>query len=162
MPYAEKTTVSTAKSQEEIDRVLRRFNASAIGWLRDDAIAQVMLAFKRGQKSYRFSFSLPPIKNFESYRRKGGYSTYTRTPVAAKAAHDQEVRRLFRSLALYVKGTLDAIDSGIVSADEALLPFMVLPGGQTMAQHLAPQVQIMLESGQVPGLHLALAASIKE
>ena len=142
--YAEGTTVSTSKSREEIERILQRFGASKQIWARDDDLGQVTVGFQRGQRAYRISFSLPAIKKFESYRRKGGYADVKRSPGAALALQEQEIRRLFRSFANYLKALLAAIDDGILAADTALLPYMMLAGGNTVAEEVAVNLDRIL------------------
>ena len=51
---------------------------------------------------------------------------------------------------LYVKATLEAIESGIVSAEEAFLPHLVLPDGRTVKDSLMPGIYQALEAGQMP------------
>ena len=49
---------------------------------------------------------------------------------------------------------MDAADTGIISADEALLPYMMLPSGETVAESALKQ--LALGDGRVD-LSLALA-----
>ncbi|MDP3062929.1 MAG: hypothetical protein Q8O40_06940, partial [Chloroflexota bacterium] len=72
----------------------------------------------------------------------------------AAAARDAEVRRRFRSLANYVKAVLDATESGIIRAEEALLPYLLLPEGDTVYQRASRQ----LERGVEVSLARALTA----
>ncbi|MDP2950662.1 MAG: hypothetical protein Q8P22_14155, partial [Chloroflexota bacterium] len=67
---------------------------------------------------------------------------------------DAEVRRRFRSLANYVKAVLDASESGIIRAEEALLPYLLLPEGDTVYQRASRQ----LERGVAVSLAQALMA----
>jgi len=142
--YAAGTTVSISKSREEIEETLRRFGAAKQVWARDDEQGLVTAAFNRGDRTYRISFRLPPLSRFESYRRKGSYYDTQRSESAAKTAQEQENRRLFRSFGNYLKAMLAAIDDGIIQADEALLPYMMLASGHTVAEEMEANIERVL------------------
>ena len=142
--YAKGTTVSTSKSREEIEHTLQRFGASKYIWARDDERGQVVMGFNRGVRTYKIAFLLPPINKFESYRRKDSHYDIQRSASAAKELQEQEIKRLFRSLGNYLKAMLAAIDDGIIAADEALLPYMMLAGGHTVAEEVAANIDRVL------------------
>jgi len=152
--YAAGTKVSTARSQEEIDATLRRFKAGKTIWMRDDEAGLAVVAFQRGLLTYKFALPFPkpgdPSIRWTPSRR------LLRSAAEQQRFLDQEVRRRFRSLANYLKAVLDAVDSGIISAEEALLPYAMLPGGITVNEHIGPQLAQMLETGVVPGILGAL------
>lgn len=141
--YAEKTTVAVSKSREEIDRTMTRFGATGIVYMRDDERHVVVVGFKKDGRQYRFNLPLPHPADFKTYKRKNAYSVTVRTPPQIEKAIEQEERRLFRSLFNYIKAVLDAIDSGITTADEALLPHLILPGGSTVAEMAKHQLADM-------------------
>lgn len=135
--YAEGTQVPVSRSREEIERTLERFGATAQMWMRDDEVGAVTVAFKRDGKMYKFSLRLPPLSAF----KETPSHKWIRTAAAAKAAQDTETRRCFRSLANYLKAMLDAIDTGIIVAEEALLPYLMLPGGHTVYEQAQRQLR---------------------
>jgi len=142
--YAAGTTVSTSQSREEIEHTLQRFGASKYIWARDDENGRVTVGFNREQRTYRISFSLPSIKKFESYRRTGSHHDIKRTESAALALQEQEIKRLFRSFGNYLKAMMAAIDDRIITADEALLPYMMLAGGRTVAEEIEANIERVL------------------
>ncbi|MDP2949917.1 MAG: hypothetical protein Q8P22_10315 [Chloroflexota bacterium] len=148
--YAEGTEVPIGRSRDEIERTLARFGASAQAWMRDDEKGVVTVAFKRGGHAYRFIVPSPPLSAF----KETPTGRWTRTEPQAAAARDAEVRRRFRSLANYVKAVLDATESGIIKAEEALLPYLLLPEGDTVYQRASRQ----LERGVDVSLARALTA----
>ncbi|MDP3062976.1 MAG: hypothetical protein Q8O40_07180 [Chloroflexota bacterium] len=135
--YAEGTEVPIGRSRDEIERTLARFGATAQAWIRDDEKGLVAVAFKRGGPAYRFTVPLPPLSAF----METPTGRWTRTEAQAAAARDAEVRRRFRSLANYVKAVLDATESGIIRVDEALLPYLLLPEGDTVYQRASRQLE---------------------
>ena len=145
--YAEGTSVPIGRSRDEIEHTLGRFGATGQLWARDDEAHKVTIGFKWHEALYKFMVALPDASEF----------TLTPTgrsrPLGSAAdVRDQETRRRFRSLANYIKALLDATETGIIKMEEALMPYQVLPGGQTVYEHLRPQ----LLEGHAPSLTHAL------
>ncbi len=64
-------------------------------------------------------------------------------------AYDQAVRQRWRALLLYIKANLEAIDSGIISFEQAFLPHFVLVDGRTVTDSLMPQIYSALEGKEL-------------
>jgi hypothetical protein len=150
--YAANTSVDTGRSKAEIERTLERFGATQSLFGRDDETGVHLVSFKRGQRGYRFYLPMPRIEDF--LLTPSG--KWERTEKQQREAWEQEHRRRWRSLANYIKAMLDAIDSGIIDFDTAMLPHLMLPGGRTMAETMRPQIDRALETGETPVLMLAL------
>jgi len=105
--------------------------------MRDDETRKVTVAFKRQARSYKFTIALPDQSEFLWTPNSGR----ARTASAAKQVCDAETRRRFRSLANYLKALLDAIDTGIIEVDEALLPYMMLGSGETVYERVQQQIE---------------------
>ena len=73
-------------------------------------------------------------------------------PPAPHTAFEQARRQRWRALALWIKAVLEAAASGILTIEDALLPFTVLPNGQTAGQWLAPQIEKVYLTGSMPAL----------
>jgi len=65
-------------------------------------------------------------------------------------AWDQECRRRWRALALAIKAKLEMVQSGISTFEVEFLPYIVLPGGKTVGNWLAPQIEDIYKSGKMP------------
>lgn len=150
--YAASTDVSTTRSRDEIERTLKRFGATAFvhGW--DNKIspprASTMFEIPTPGGLRRIRFHLPmPDPNDHEFTR-----TPTGKPRAAKAADDayeQATRQRWRSLANLIKATLAAVEDGIITAEDAFLPYTVVtPDGRTVAEIVGPQIT----AGQLPAL----------
>lgn len=142
--YAEGTTVSVGRSRDELERTLERFGANGQSWMRDDEKGITTMAFRRRGKTYMFTIAVPPLADFVKTPSK----RYSRSQEDAKVHQDAELRRRFRSLANYIKALLDATDTGIIKAEEALLPYLVLPGGKTFYEEVVAGRQISLPPGE--------------
>ncbi len=157
--YATGTKVDTSRSKVEIERTLERFGATAFMFGRDDDEHVFIVAFRREGRAYRFVLPIPDRESFRYNKPRYSYENHGRERADATIDKmtDQETKRRFRSLANFVKATLDAIDSGIIDFDTAMMPHLVLPDGRTMAHTIGPQVEAALE-GRTPNLSLALPA----
>ncbi len=144
--YAKETTVPVERSKGEIERTLQRYGASAFlyGWDRDRAV----VGFDVDGRRYRITLAMPSRDEFR--RTETGR---TRSSQAAiEAAWEQATRQRWRALALWIKAVLEAAEAGIVSLEEALQPFTVLPNGQTAGQWLAPQIEAAYQTGRMPAM----------
>lgn len=135
MAYAERTIVPVSKSKAEIEDLVMRYGATRFqsGW--DEASGIAVISFECEGWRVRFTLSLPA---------RGEYATVKQ--------YDQETRRLWRALALVIKAKLESIASQIESFEEAFLAQIVLPGGETVANWIAPRLQASYQSNTLPPL----------
>lgn len=143
--YASKTSVSVDRSRAEIEQTLRRYGAEAFsyGWDGDRAV----IMFQAKGRRIRFDVDVPPLSDF----------TYTptrirRTTVAAESARAQAIKQRWRALVLIVKAKLEAVESGIVTFEQEFLAHVMLPDGSKVADWMAPQLEVVYETGQMPEL----------
>lgn len=146
--YAKDTEVPADRSRGEIERTLERYGASAFmyGW---DA-GRAVIGFEISGRRYRIALPLPD-KDDRAFTYTPATHT-RRAPQAARAAYEQAVRQRWRALALWIKAVLEASEAGITTIQEALQPFTVLPGGRTVADWMAPQIERAYQTGQMPAM----------
>lgn len=140
MPYAERTEVPVSRSKAEIEGLIEKYGGHRYqaGW--DSERALIM--FEAEGRRVRFVLPLP---------RRDAYTS--------QRAHEQELRRVWRSLALVIKAKLESWQSGIESFEDAFMSQIVLPGnGGTVGEWLAPQLAESYRSGAMPPM-LALPGS---
>ena len=142
--YAEGTDVSSDRSQAEIQRVVRSYGAVAYGYGWEDGRA--LVTFQCSGRRIRFVVPLPDPNADRFILTPTGKA---RTATAACDSYEQEVRRLWRALALVIKAMFEAAASGIVTFEEAFLPYTLLPTGRTVAEHALPEVERSY-AGQLP------------
>jgi hypothetical protein len=147
--YAATTDVPANRSRAEIEATLTRFGATAFayGWSADHSVAQVM--FEMGGRRMRFSLSLPDRSDRQFTHTPNGSR---RTETGIRAAYDQEARRMWRSLLLVIKAKLEAVATGIVSAEEEFLAHVVLPDNSTVGEWVEPQLREVYGRGDMPAL----------
>jgi hypothetical protein len=142
--YARNTDVSADKSRAEIERTLSRYGATAFmyGW----ATGRAVLGFEIERRRYRIDIPLPDKSEFSSTptgRKRSNHDTIY-------AAWEQGTKQRWRAAALFIKATLEASESGIVAVEESLRNFLVLPDGRTVGEWIAPQIQQIYETGEMP------------
>jgi len=147
MPYANKTQVSEDRSRAEIERQLRRFGADAFGYYSNGNEAKIAFEYRR----IHCQMSVPlPDRNDP---------VFTHTPISGKrrsqsqamADWEREVRRRWRSLCLVVKALLVGVQDGVLSFEQAFMPYIVMADGATIYQHALPHIRHALSTGQMPG-----------
>lgn len=148
--YAADTTVSTERSQAEIERTLQRYGADqfARGWDGNRAF----LAFRLRQRAYRMILQMPDpgAREFTHARANQYGSLKERSKTATREAWEQACRQRWRALALVIKAKLEAAEAGITTLEQEFLPALVMPNGQTVAEWAEPQIA----SGTMPRLLL--------
>jgi hypothetical protein len=145
--YAEDTAVPISRTRGEIDRLLRDWGAEAIAWSDDFRHDSVNLRFvwpkDAARFMARFRLRLPTRKDLEADAidgRTGRVSEIKMTKLL-----DERGKREHRTLLLWLKGALNAVDLGLVSAEAIFLPFLEGKDGQTVAEVLVPRMGVLLE-----------------
>lgn len=145
--YAERTSTEPEASRLELDRLLRRYEADEImiGHGRGRAAVEFVMRGKR----VRMELSVPALETFRYL--DGGRNGYRqrRTDPATRNAQEAEERRLWRVLILRIKARLEAIASESEKFEEAFLPYLLLPNGQTVADAVIPRVEEAYETGEM-------------
>jgi hypothetical protein len=144
MKFAKDTEVSVEKTRMEIERTLTRFGASRFAygsWERG-----ALVAFQYGDKQIKFSLPLP-----DRTEKQFLYTPVRRTrrsDAEALKEWEQACRQRWRALGLAIKAKLECVESGIETFEHAFMPYVVLPDGKTVAEHVLPA----LRSNQLPAL----------
>ena len=110
---------------------------------------RAVISFEITGRRYRIVLPLPVADDPDFTISPTGRA---RTASSAKAAFEQAKRQRSHALALWIKAVLEAAASGIITIEDALLPFTVLPNGQTAGQWLAPQIETAYLTGYMPAL----------
>ena len=159
MSYASGTTVSSERSKAEIEAILKNYGADQFlhGWKE----GQVVIGFRAGNRMIRFNLPLPQLDEFKvikiKARRGDYYHERQRSELSQRDAHEQEIRRRWRALALVIKAKLEAVSSGITSFEEEFLAHIVLPGGKTVYEETRQGIKHAYDSGKTDGLLLGFS-----
>lgn len=144
--YAQGTSVSVDRTVAQIRQLLDRFGADrfAVG----HGATSATLAFVYQGRPVRFDLILPDRNSPRFHVTPTGRTR--KSSDGPSRLWDAECRAKWRSLHLYVKASIVAIEDGLVSFDRAFLHDIVMPGGQTVGQRLLPSVIEAVTTGKTP------------
>ena len=149
MSFAEDTKVPIERSKAEIESMLMKYGADQFisGWGEQEARIQ----FRAKGRLVRFVLPIPK-RDEKRFTRHPRFDFKRRSEGEAMKAWEQELRRLWRALALVVKAKLEAVQSGIVGFEDEFMAHIVMPDGKTVAEHARPMIASAYDSGQVVAL----------
>jgi hypothetical protein len=120
--YAKGTKVPVGRSRDEIEGVLTRIGADAIGFMKDSTAAQI--AFRIAGRHYVLKLPVNPDDA-------------------------QGERERWRQLLLLAKAKMAAIAAGISTPEAEFMAHAMLPSGQTLGEHLAEHPEQLTTSGRL-------------
>jgi hypothetical protein len=150
--YAANTEVSAARSRNEIEQILTRYNARAFAYGWQGHEAQVM--FEMADRRIRFVLPMPDRADKAFTRTETGRD---RSSTAAEKAYEQAVRQRWRALALVIKAKLEAVEAQISTVEDEFGMCIVLPDGRTVGDAVIPQIAECYRLGTLAPM-LALTA----
>lgn len=144
--YAANTEVSSARSREEIERILTRYGADQVmvGIDRTSAI----FGFRIHGRLIRYTLAMPD-RDSDEFRLTPS-RRWKRSEKDQQDAYEQAVRQRWRALALVIKAKLEAVEAGITSIEAEFLSATSLPSGETVSDWIEPQIKEAYETGQMP------------
>lgn len=145
--FATQTSVSVDKSLAEIQSTLRRYGADK--FMYGEEQGRSIICFQAGGKTVKFILPLPSRSDPKFGKTLQGR---TRSPALTEEAWEQACRSAWRSLVLSIKAKLETVASGISTFETEFLSHFVLPGGQTIAEKLIPQLETAMLNGKMPQL----------
>lgn len=148
MAYAEKTSVSVARTKADIEELVQRHGADQFVSGYKDNVA--VIGFSMAGRQIRFLLPLPDKQDREYWYTPG--RGLRRTEDAASSAWEQACRSRWRALYLIVKAKLEAVDAGISTVEREFLYDVVLPDGRTAGEWIAPQIEAAYQTGQMPAM----------
>ena len=146
MAYAEKTSVSVAKTKADIENLIEKAGAGQFvsGFKGDMAV----IGFSLANRQIRFILPLPDKKDNAFWYTPERRSK--RTEQQAYAAWEQACRSRWRALYLIIKAKLEAVESGISTVEREFFYDVVLPDGKTIGEFMAPQLDTVYSTGKMP------------
>ena len=129
--YAETTKVPISRSKAEVQRILDKAEADEI---------VTASSTVQGIEAVQFTLDGRSVK------------LYVRIPEADPREH----RRRWRALVLILKAKLELIASGDSTVEREFLADLVLPGGDTLGEHVIPQLEKHYQNPALPLLPKAL------
>ncbi len=147
--YAESTSVPVERSRAEIERILSKYGATRFGTMNEaDGSATVYFEFKGRQ--IQLPVPMPPRTDKRFARDKYGR---VRVETQRERLWEQEQRRRWRVLVITIKAMLEAVDTGLVTFEQAFLAHIVIPGtARTLGEALVPKLDALYSGLSLPAL----------
>lgn len=147
--YAQGTSVTVEKSQQEIASMLRKYGASdfASGW----SDRKPYVVFKTEGLMFKLEVPEPDWEKFKITE-----TGRSRKLDQIESQIMNERMRRWRILVLLVKAKLESVAIGNTTIFEEFLSEVVLPSGEKMSNFLLPQIQEIYITGRMPEQLLAL------
>jgi hypothetical protein len=155
LQYAKDTSVSSEQSQAEIRKTLTRYGATKFAYVEEEERAAIM--FEISNRRIRFVLPLPNRNDPRFWKTPG--RKLKRTPDAAFKEWEQASRQRWRALALAIKAKLEAVESGIATFEEEFLSYIIMPDGQTVGEHVLPNIEKAYLTNQMPPLLPAIGGT---
>lgn len=143
--YAVNTNVSVEKSQAEVQKILRKYNADRFGIMEDRENAFLMFEYN----NLRIQMTVPLPDKEEFKKTETGRS---RKANQIEEAFNQAVRQRWRALVLAIKAKLEAVEIGISTIEQEFMAFVMMPDGKQLSEHLLPQIKEIANTGELPKL----------
>ena len=143
--YANNTTVSPEKTQNDIRDTLRRYGAGKFGIMEEVDKAHVMFGYER--LLIQLTINLPGREGFT--KTDAGRPRKTS---AVTEAHSQAIRQCWRALLLAIKAKLEAIECGISTIEKEFMAFVMMPDGRSLGDHIIPELHKISSTGKMAKL----------
>lgn len=147
------TTVPVHESQADVRDLLRARKATGMqiseSWAGDSAIADVRFGMA-GEAGgfYAYRIRVRVVVTDDDLRRRPHQRTQS-----SKEVEVQKERQIWRLVFWWLKAQFEAADAGLVSLEEAFLPWMELPDGRTAYEAMTESGALAkIATGTVPQL----------
>jgi hypothetical protein len=142
--YARNTSVPVERSRAEIERTLSKYGATRFGTMTEPDGATIYFEHKGRQIQLRVP--MPPRTDKQFTQGRSSWRTVANSKRDQR--YEQEYRRRWRVLLITVKAMLEAVDSKVLTFDQAFLAHIVIPGtAKTLGDALLPRLDALHASG---------------
>jgi len=146
--FAESTNVTPEESKSSINHILKQWGVRGIQWSEIFDENKVVLQFlwsPDGMEQHymaRMAITLPTddqLREEAKHKRSGRV-----IEEKFERLKDQRGWREHRVLHIFLKGAFEAIDNGIITAEQLFLPWLVGRDGRTVGEVVGPQLPALM------------------
>jgi len=149
MKYAQNTEVPPGESRDQITDLLRSWGVQGIRWSEDFSSHRVMLEFVWEHMNVNFHARINVNLPTDDVLEKMAIHKRSKKVLPDKFERLKQTRgwREHRVLYIFLKGAFEAIENGIITAEQLFLPWLVGRDGRTVGDVIAPRLpELMNES----------------
>lgn len=147
--FASRTGVSIDRSEAEIKKTLQRYGADDIVTGQSARQGKAFVQFWFRKLHVQVDIPLPTIDEERFQLTDTGKE---RSENQIQAEYEKACRQQWRVLLLLIKANLEAVENKIMEPQQAFLPWLMLPNGQTVIKAVEPGLKRWIESGEQPKL----------
>jgi len=144
--YASNTDVPIEESRSQINLLLRNWGVSGIQWTEDYENNRMMLQFVWRHKEIPYMakmvVNLPTdeVLTERAKHKRSGRVLEDKLELLKETRGWREHRVLY----IFLKGSFEAIENGIITAEQLFLPWLVGRDGRTVGEVIAPRLPSLL------------------
>lgn len=147
LPYSD-ATGNKALAMAQIEKVLTKFGCTRLGVMDDYEKGEITLRFEYRGMTISIKASARGYAN--AWLKENPYSYRTR---CTKVEHERKAlekgqRAVYSIVRDWIKGQITAVESGILSFENAFLGQIMLPGGGTVFDMAKQEILPQLENAQ--------------
>jgi hypothetical protein len=136
--YARGTEVNVAGSQQEVGRIFMRYGIETYSF--GASPGKAVVEFLLGAFPVRVEVPLPPRPAEDKEQNpKTGRWVQTIPP------WEQAVKERWRALVLLLKANLEAVELGLLSVEQAFMPYLILSDGRVLGDMVLPGIRSKLK-----------------
>lgn len=158
--YAEGTDVSVERTRMELERLLVAYKARATAVFSSETESAVCFEMHERRVMFRIRMPNPKSREFTHTTAARNNPAKPLSAGAAEGRYRQACQRKWRALLLAIKAKLVSVDEGIETFEDAFMAHVVMPDGQTVAEHVRPRIASAYKEGKMqpllPGPHKAI------
>lgn len=140
----EGTEVAVAKSQEGIRKLIMSRKGGKVAFISDPPREGFSAVIEIDSLPYQIRiFGI--CKEAPKERNRPYKGSWLLTDKQQADLREKEERRIWRVLFYHMKSVCEAADSGVMELRELMLPYIVTKTGQTIAEHLLPNLAAAIE-----------------
>lgn len=147
--FAEGTDVPVERTRAELERLLMQHKATSTAVF--NSAHEAAVAFEMLDRRILFRLRLPPkdAKEFTHGRVNQSSGLKRLSENAAEARWEKACRQKWRALLLAIKAKLVSVQEGVESFEDAFMAHVVMPDGQTIADHVRPRIASAYKDGKM-------------
>ena len=134
----EDTSVPVSRSQEALRKLIYAHKGTGVMFVSHPPQEGFEAMMEIGGKPYHIRISATCK---DCTKDKNGW---TRSAGGLVTAKEQEERRVWRVLYYHMKAQFEAADSGVVSLERLIMPYVVMRDGRTLADAIMPRIDELI------------------
>lgn len=151
--YAQDTQVPVARTRGQIDSLLRAWGVDGIQWTDNFKADKIQLQFvwNHEDNDYlaRITIGLPTSDDLEDEAIDGRTGRVSEKKL--EKLMSERGKREHRLLKMFLQGALEAIEAGVITAEQLFLPYLVGSDGRTVGEVVEDRLPVLL-SGSAENL----------